>query len=153
MCLYKLSRIPWIALRDKVVYKLVLKDNNLYKIVFKNNNVYKTYVQESIIEIGKTYKGIFLDYSFDYTIIKDDKIYHIKSKLLAFLYSLFISETLASGYIHSFDNERNARNYIYDNYIHKTKIIKCIIPKGTLYFIGNGHDLASRKLKYVEEIY
>ena len=29
-------------------------------------------------------------------------------------------------------------------------IVKYIIPKGTLYFIGEDREIASRKLKYVE---
>ena len=140
MCLYKLSRIPRITLRNKIVYKIVLK----------NDNVYATYVQESIIEMGKTYKGIFSNY--DYSFIRNYKLYDIKNKFLAFLCSLFISKDIASGYIHSFNNIAIAKEYILTDDIYKAKIIKCIIPRFTLYFIGDDNDFASRKLKYIEEI-
>lgn len=66
------------------------------------------------IEIGKTYKGIFKKYTHN----KDEA--HSPN----FIKSLF-SDNIDTGYIHS---------YKYPNPLYNFLIIKCIIPKGTLYF-------------------
>lgn len=124
MCLFKKSFIPIIALKDIVVYKKVYK---------KCNGILITPITLDVIEIGKTYKGKFC--SLD--------TFGTPSFSPSFIKSLF-SKEIDTGYIHSCVHPKGAV---------LRKVIKCIIPKGTLYFIGNRGDIASRKLKYVEEIY
>ena len=56
------------------------------------------------------------------------------------------------------DSEDRNNYNLFDNTIEQTHdtskaatvLVKCIIPRGTLYFIGDSKDIASRKLKYVE---
>ena len=118
----KKSIIPRIALKNIIVYKILIKESN--------NLFFYTPITGDKIVIGKTYKGIF----------RFSK-YYPKSLIK----SLF-SKCIASGYIHSFkDKEYHSSNY-------NSILVKCIIPKGTLYFIGKDDDIASRKLKYVEII-
>lgn len=47
------------------------------------------------------------------------------------------------GFIHSFQS-----NYAYSRYI----IFKCIIPKGTKYFVGDEVDYASEQIIFVEQL-
>lgn len=139
MCLEKKSLIPRIATKDIIVYKILIPENNKLLTPFYKNE----------IEIGKTYKGIFDKYN----IIIKNKRYTFHNSIICFLISLFFSKIIDSGYIHSYSNyylSFNAINWFYGNYYYR--IAKCIIPKGTLYFIGKHDDIASRKLKYIKII-
>lgn len=133
MCLYKLNKIPRIALKDKFVYKLIYKDFYGFK---------RTIAQKEFIKLGETYKGVFKE---DYKFYN----YFIKNKILSFLYSLFCSKTITSGYIHSFLSYKDALN-IFKFTNGREILVKCIIPKGTIYFLGKHNDIASRKLKYTK---
>ncbi len=138
MCLEKKSRIPRIATKDIIVYKILIpKYHELFTPYYNDN-----------IEIGKTYKGTFSRYS----IWIKHKPRAFTNNIICFLISLFFSKIISSGYIHSYNNYNiifNTNNWFYGNYY---LIVKCIIPKGTLYFIGKDGDIASRKLKYVKII-
>lgn len=138
MCLEKKSSIPKIATKDIIVYKILISENNkLFTPYYKNN-----------IKIGKTYKGIFNKYN----IFIKHRLYTFNNSIICFLISLFFSKVIYSGYIHSYNNYDilfNFNNWLYCNNYY---IVKCIIPKGTLYFIGKNGDIASRKLKYVKII-
>ena len=139
MCLIKKSRIPRIATKDIIVYKTLIPRNNKLFTPYYNNN----------IEIGKTYKGIFDKYN----IIIKNKRYTFHNSIICFLISLFFSETIDSGYVHSYNiNYILTFNDIFFFFFFYYRIVKCIIPKGTLYWIGKHDDIASRKLKYVKII-
>lgn len=143
MCLTKKSKVPRIALKDKVVYKVI------YKITEAFNDKYETFIQHSPVEINKTYKGVFTN-NYYFCIkhkYRPNKYYLIKNKILAFIYSLFFTEDIYCGYIHSYTNYKIIENY---DFIKMAVKVKCIIPKGTLYFIGKNNEITSRKLKYVE---
>lgn len=120
MCLCKKSRIPRIAIKDIVVYKIVLPT----KIV---PNGYKTPYRNCIVYMNNLYHG-----KFDYQDI---------------LFTSFIRSNIESGYIHSYTSLESLYNHAFFSYMY---IIKCIIPKGTLYWIGDIGDIASRKLKYLD---
>lgn len=128
MCLQKLKRLPRIATKDIEVYKIVYipdKFPDELWTIFRNYQV----------EIGKTYKGQGL-------------------KIKGLIKSLF-TKMIKAGYIHSFSEYSKTIMVISYPYSffknNKTAtIVKCIIPKGTLYFIGCNGEIASRKLKYVE---
>lgn len=127
MCLTKKSMIPRIALKDIVVYKVLVGNPKVHLY---------TPITEDKIVIGKTYKGVFQESK---TPFPPPKIF--PRNLITSLFS----KNIESGYIHS---------KIYPNlYGRENRVnVKCIIPKGTLYFIGDNFDIASRKLKYVEII-
>lgn len=124
MCLVKKSMLPRIALKDITVYKVIIQDKESGKLY--------TPVTGDIVEIGKTYKGKFKE--FDTLDFYSESPTYIKS---------LISDSIDTGYIHSnkYISKRNDRIQVL-----------CIIPKGTLYFIGTCNDYASRKLKYVKII-
>lgn len=124
MCLTKKSMIPRIALKDIVVYKILINDSkgNLFTPIVCDN-----------VKLGYTYKGMFG--------ISNNELRNPRN-LISSLFSKYIT----SGYIHSHTDE------FYAACRYTGHLVKCIIPKGTLYFIGNDLDIASRKLKYVEII-
>lgn len=118
--------IPRIALKDIMVYKVLNIDSN---------GNFCTPITKDEIEIGKTYKGVF-----------QESMVLFHSRLINYpqdLISSFFSKYIVSGYIHS-------HTYPIKDVYRTT--VKCIIPRGTLYFIGDNFDIASRKLKYVEII-
>ena len=120
MCLVKKSFIPRIALYPKRVYKLI---NRIYNIKKKNYDYITPYAHYPI-KIGETYIG-----EFKYSTLTGS----------------FTASTLNDGYIHCFKDLKSARN---------SKIfgrpVECIIPAGTLYWIGVGGEIATRKLKYIK---
>lgn len=121
MCLTKKNIIPRIALKDIVVYKY-LKRNEEGELC--------TIFTDNVVKIGGIYKGEFNYY--DYS--------GLPSSSSNFIESLF-SKVIDTGYIHSY--------VISENMFANKVCVKCIIPRGTLYFIGKDKDIASRKLKYV----
>lgn len=122
MCLCKKSRIPRIAIKDIVVYKIVVPTKNTL-------NGYKTPYRNCIVYMNNLYHG-----KFDY---QDT------------LFTSFIRSNIESGYIHSYISLESLYNY---THFPNMCIAKCIIPKGTLYWIGDKEDIASRKLKYLDII-
>lgn len=138
MCLEKKSRIPRIATKDIIVYKILIS---------KNNKLYTPFCRNEI-EIGKTYKGIFDKYN----IFIKHRLRTFTNSIICFLISLFFSKFIHSGYIHFYSNYDNIPNSVKHYYVNSYRIIKCIIPKGTLYFIGKNGDIASRKIKYIKII-
>lgn len=139
MCLTKTKRLPRIAIKDIVVYKVLLEVNgNLL-----------TPRQNYPIEIGKTYTGSFKDcyVSAPHLLNKS----YFRYKIYHYICSIF-SKNITGGYIHSFYDEQAAQ--ICSKYwcrFYPTYVVKCVIPKGSIYFIGeNGYECASIKLRYDE---
>lgn len=124
MCLNKLSIIPRITLKPKVVYKVVKKSSNID---------YETFYTGYKVHLGELYSGRF---------VSDD-----------WFTSLF-GKNIYSGFIHSYDESiseeilEEYKDRTYDN----VALIKCEIPKFTLYYKGYFGEIASRKLKYIEEV-
>ena len=120
MCLIKKSWIPRIALRNKKVYKYAILHNLHY---------YTPYMRKLIK--FPIYKGEFV---YNHNLFK----------------SLF-TKYIGDGYIHVFDNYEYAKRdaQFLSNIGEKSVILTCIIPKFTIYFIGNDHDIATRKIKYL----
>lgn len=113
--------------KKSFIPRIACRDIVVYKLVDRtlSNSTRKfiTPYRKQLVELGETYKGIFKD--------------------TTFTDSLF-SRYIYSGYIHSYAKKGDLRSNAW------YAVIKCIIPRGTLYFIGTGGEIASRKLKYVE---
>lgn len=122
MCLVKSSIIPRITLKPKIVYKVLYKDKGNYYTPFMDCKV----------ELNKLYIGEFFG-----------------NGLITFLFSKYID----SGFIHSYDSIDSAINNFIDasNDDSSAIIIKCEIPRFTLYYKGHCREIASRKLKYISE--
>lgn len=73
----------------------------------------------------------------------------ISIELITFLFSKYIN----SGFIHSYDSIDSAINNFIDvsNDDPSAIIIKCKIPRFTLYYKGCWREIASRKLEYISE--
>lgn len=130
MCLIKAHKIPKIATKDIMVYKIVYEDigGNL-----------KTMMRHSPVKLNTTIKGKF-------------------KKRINLINSLF-DKFIEDGFIHAYTNIRHAKcalklreeNSCELEFFHaKFRIVKCVIPKYTLYYVGKHYDIASRKLKYLE---
>ena len=61
---------------------------------------------------------------------------------------LGFSNVVTDGFIHTFSS-----NPLYYNFLWSGPVFKCIIPKGTKYFIGeNGNDYASEQIIFGERL-
>lgn len=139
MCLTKTKRLPRIAIKDIVVYKVLLEVDGNPLTPFQNYPV----------EIGKTYTGSFTDcyVSAPHLLYKSYFLY----KIYHYICSIS-SKDITGGYIHSYYNKLSAKICAkYWHYFHPTYVVKCVIPKGSIYFIGeSGYECASTKLRYDE---
>lgn len=122
MCLTKIDSFPRITLFPKKVYKLLCRQF----VVKTHEYQYVTPYTFMSIELGKTYKGEFLNTTF---------------------YDSLFDDTIKDGYIHCFKDIKSAR----ESPIFGT-LIECIIPAGTLYWRGVGGEISTRKLKYIREL-
>lgn len=60
---------------------------------------------------------------------------------------LGFSNIVEDGFIHTFSLSIPHRDLFYCN-----RVFKCIIPKGTKYFIGEDNDYASEQIIFVEQL-
>lgn len=125
MCLYiEENQQPEIAIEDITCYKVILENFDRYCI---NTNKLYTYYQKAKIIIGGTYKSKFTINSLG---------------------------EIERG-LHSFTTLEIAEKFISVRLlICKSHIVKCIIPKGSKYYLGrfyvDNDSYASNRLKYVE---
>lgn len=128
MCLY---------LNEKHSPKVATKDITCYKFLKRNLNrnleyYYSTYYQNSPVAIGNTYES---------KIIVETRViggHLINIALHSYKYLSSLRKTIKKY------------GYVYD----RIAIVKCIIPKGSTYYLGDfegeGLSYASDKLTYVE---
>ena len=71
-----------------------------------------------------------------------------------FFRRIFHSDLIEEGYIHTFRIEQCARNTTryFERRGIKTRIFKCVIPKGTYYYQGFERDYASEQIIYKQEL-
>lgn len=122
MCLVKKSIFPKFTLKDKVVYKIVYL-NSL--------DIYKSPFRNDSIELNKEYKGKWLNFN---------------------LVTSFLTFEIYDGYIHSIKTLKDAIRYTRDHLLSPAYILKAVIPKYTLYWEGVNNEIASRRIKYINEI-
>lgn len=107
--------------------KIATHDITCYKVVMTRRNKYYTIYYGKYVKIGGSYRSSIKGY-----------------------YS-YCSCSCITKALHSYSNKRSA---ISDSaYKRGAAVIRCIIPKGAVYYIGKfGKDraYASNKLKYVE---
>lgn len=131
MCLYKKSYIPRIALRDITTYKVV------YNYSTSDEDTFYTCYIDNPIKLNQTYTGKF-------------EQFHIYGLLKS-----FFKENISDGFIHSYSEVHTAYLCKYNfmcYHPYNYKIVECVIPAGTLYFIGRYNEIASRRLKYIKTI-
>lgn len=107
--------------------RISLKDKKVYKVVILYyGNYYTPFRQKQII--NPINKGKFID----------------NNNLFKSLFTKYIGD----GYIHVYDNYESAKACIL-LFSERTTILNAIISKGTIYFLGQEHDIATRKIKYL----
>lgn len=135
MCLIKNKKYhpfnrPLIAKEDIVCYKILIRFDYidppyiLYTpFMYEPVNI-QTYLNNKISFIAKN----------------DNKFYSFLRHKLGF------SRIVKSGFIHTY-------NYpVKPNKQLRTSVFKCIIPKGTKYFVGEDEDYASERIIFVEQL-
>lgn len=127
MCLFKNKKfhphnIPLIAKEDIVCYK---------KLRQVGNNAYITPCTDTLIPIECIQGKV----PFKAQIIF--KLKFIWKHVFGF------GNLVEDGFIHTFQ-----RNYIHSKYV----TFKCIIPKGTKYFVGDKMDYAAEQIIFVEQL-
>mgnify|MGYP006874639238 CR=1 FL=1 len=134
MCLYKDKKYhPFnkhlIAEEDIVCYKALVHSS------IDPPDILRTPFQSEPIRIS-----VYLDYQIPF-IARED------SKFLSFWqHKLGLSKRVGSGFIHTY------RSIYFAPAIRQVHLFKCIIPKGTEYFIGTDDDYASKKIIFLEQL-
>jgi hypothetical protein len=134
MCLYKDKKHhpfnrPLVAGEDIVCYKV------LTQALPGSPNVFCTPFQLEPIRIP-----VHLNYQIPFIAQDDNKFCSFWRHKLGF------SRIVESGFIHTF-----RENYFIPLHRYES-LFKCIIPKGTEYFIGIDNDYASERIIFLEKI-
>lgn len=114
-------------IKSSLIPRITLKEKVVYKILIIDHPFYITPFMLEPIVIGSEYVGEFRR---------------------TFLIFTFFKKCIKEGYIHCFKTITDARM----SKTTESVIVKCVIPKYTLYWKGNLGDIASRKLIYKEII-
>lgn len=135
MCLIKNKKYhpfnrPLIAKEDIVCYKILVK---LYP--FDAPYVLYTPFRYEPINI-ETYLNNSISF-----IAKDNNKFHS-----FFRHKLGFGRIVGSGFIHTYSYPVKSNKYL------RTSVFKCIIPKGTKYFVGEDKDYASERIIFVEQL-
>ena len=128
MCLeIKKDQQPLTAEADISCYKVVIYEERYYNVE------YKTYFKKAIIKLGSTYKS---------KLERNTK------------YDTYV-DSVEMG-LHSFIDLESAIDFIDNgNNFYELRVIKCLIPKGSIYYSGSfGYwdSYASTALKYLEVV-
>lgn len=133
MCLQ--AYIPKIAITDILVYKTVRLLEPPSREEPQDNQIrYESLIQRAVFRPGDLLIGKWGD--------KESK-----STFWNCILNLTKGE-ITSGYIHAFLTEPRARDEARWVIISRRKVLKCIIPRGTIYYINRrSGEIASRKLQ------
>lgn len=116
-------------IKSSIFPRVAIKDIIVYKGIMEQGRGYITPWKNHPIVIGEIQKP--------------------SRSLMDIISDLFYKE-INGGYIHSFTDLGRCRRYFYG--WGRIVYVKCLIPRGTLYWTGDIEDIASRKLKYLEII-
>ena len=115
-----------LDINKKAEKKLAKSDITCYKILLKKDGKLVTYFREVEVELGKTYESeLFVN---DYNTRVYDGLHSFKYFLGAVFVLIFMIHT------------------------SKTKLVKCVIPKGSFYYEGwfsSVKSFASDRIKYL----
>ena len=124
MCLTTKQRCPKIAWKPITTYKVVYTPDN--------HQPFLTLFQSFPVRIGGIYKETLIN------------IFRSRKKFSKG-YEMYFG-------LHSYTNEDFSRAIARCYKDHGTRIVKCTIPRFSLYWIGNSNDIVSNKLKYVKRL-
>jgi hypothetical protein len=141
MCLVSFRETPYIAKKDIVCYKVMdLRRDEYY------TPVQGFPVDKEIIE-GK--KNLVAEGC-------EDIISRIRKKNFIPINKYFpfiIEYAIGGGFIHAFLDKECALDPFKGNILGNS-CFKCVIPKGTKYFVGEGSkDICTKEIKFVEKIF
>ena len=132
MCLQ--AYIPRIAITDILVYKTVRLLEPPSREPQDNQILYESLIQRAVFRSGDLLIGKW----------KDDESKSVLWNCILNLTRGYIT----SGYIHAFLTAPRAQDEARWVIISRRKVLKCIIPRGTVYYINRrSGEIASRKLQ------
>lgn len=134
MCLIKLHRFPKISFKPIEVYKVFLCNDGDY-----TNNYRACLTKELIREVG--FYTPFAGYG--PVSIKSGTIVESKCSLLKGFYNIFFGKSIGKEGVHAYTCEDSAKKFWFDGFT----IVKCVIPKFTLYWYGKDNEIAARKIQ------
>ena len=159
MCLYPKKALPKIAKKDIVCYKIVTAvTKNEYRSLYTNfkyetYSSYKIFILFTILSLLKEY--IICSYKTIKTMFKQKNIYYIRYLFTAIFLEInnsFFHAYMPESTVKEWNNRKLLAPFYY--VLHREedtknyKCIKCIIPKGSLYFVSEGNDeICSNKIK------
>ena len=145
MCLYrKLSDKLSIASKDIVCYKVVV-------VPYDVRHKFKTKLLR-LLHLWKHYETFFMntEITIGSTVIAQPVS---TERVLAHMDKY--QDIIEGGFIHSYQKKKDAKRF-QKSRAYRCDVVKCIIPKGTYYFIGFDVDFiqqyASTQIKYVKPI-
>lgn len=117
--------------------KIAWKPITVYKVIYGYPNNYKTLYQCMPIDIGETYRESVHH-------ILENRTHSICLDKCKEYYNFY--EGLHSS------KDKNTALVIANYYevLYPVQIVECIIPRFSLYWIGEDNDIVSNKLKYVK---
>lgn len=124
MCLTTKQKWPKIAWKPITTYKVVYSPDGYQPFL--------TLFQCSPIRIGGTYKETLRN------------IFGNRKKL-------FAGYEMSFG-LHSYTTEYQSRVIAHYYKSYGARVVECVIPRFSLYWIGNMKDIVSNKLKYVKRL-
>lgn len=153
MCLYPKKALPKIAKKDIVCYKIMTAvTKNEYRSMHTNfkyetYSSYRIFILFTILSLLKEY--IICSYKTIKTIFKQKNIYYIR-----YLFTATFLE-INNSFFHAYTPESTVKEWnnwkLLASFYEDTKnykCIKCIIPKGSLYFVSEDNDeICSNKIK------
>lgn len=129
MCLETRQICPLKAKKDIVCYKLFLSHDSLDSM----KTLYMDYYVKKPTEGCPT--------------VMDDTNVPLRISQYGYLHPL---HRISSGMIHAYQTEIRALANRFHTF--KRHTYKCIIPKGTLYYIGIDGDICAKKMLVIEEV-
>lgn len=133
MCLRTKQICPLRARRDIVCYKIFRQGN-------RHDFIYTLYVHQYVLKPTEGNPTLMDDTNKPLSILPVRNSLHGRAA----------NRQIWGGMIHAFRTEAVARDYLI--YSINRRVYKCIIPKGTLYYVGIQDDICAKRMLIVEEV-
>ena len=139
MCLYSKQILPRRATKDIICYKAMYKNIRSTGIVYVSP--YKGFIIPAT-EFGKVYNA------------RGDYKEYYRQRIFSCGKYCFIAR-IGKGYFHAykFDHDAVIATGFTGILGPDKRVIKCIIPKGALYWNGTAADICATEMIFVEEMY
>ncbi len=140
MCLYSRQILPRRATKDIVCYKVMYKNVDVHSHVISYHTPFQKFIIP-VTSLGKVYKAEGNYKKYYYNMAYDVAFGHIGRKWRRITH-------VDEGYFHAFAK----CDYAISNCGHSRCVVRCVIPKDALYWIGID-DICATEMIFEKEIY